>query len=112
MPTIRPSGEKALIRNGSKILGAQAVGRQRARCTRRRVFVEQRPGPTPLANTIVIEPAKLYWCQEGTSGRASIFFGMKLVYMSSDTIDRFQARVSPGGEKESHVYKRKHNWAA
>jgi hypothetical protein len=29
------------------------------------------PGPTPLANTIVIKPAKLYCCQEGTSWRAS-----------------------------------------
>ena len=36
----------------------------------------------------------------------------KLVYISSNTMNRFQTRVGLGGERESNVYKRKHNWAA
>ena len=33
------------------------------------------------------------------------------VYIGSDTMNRFQTRVSLGGERENNVYKR-NNWAA
>ena len=54
------------------------------------------------------EPAKLCWRQESTCGRASAA-KFELVYIGSNTMNRFQMRVDLGGEKESNVYK---NWTA
>jgi hypothetical protein len=44
--------------------------------------------------------------------RASISFDNKLVYVSSDRMNRFQTRVGFGGERENYVYKSKGIWAA